>query len=146
MKRALHGWLTPWSIALTIYWMAMFVGTHIPRVPPIHGFEPSDKVLHFVAYFGLVVLLAIAWMTQNVLNWRHYSIIFAVGMAYGAVDEWLQIPVGRDCSLLDWYADVAGAFFGLVAYAIIVEIVGRRSFGRDKHGSADTASRHAELH
>lgn len=137
MTTKLRSRLSLRGITLTIYWLAMFIGTHVPRVPPIHGLEPSDKVLHFLAFTGLAVLMATAWMTKTVLiNWRHYCIMFIIAAIYAALDELLQTPVGRDCSLFDWYADVAGTIFGLIVYAAIMEIVNRRKIARDEHPSA----------
>jgi VanZ family protein len=107
MNQPRRRWLTLWPITLAIYWLAMFIGTHVPRVPPIHGVEPSDKVLHFLAYLGLVVLMAAAWATQLVLNWRHFGVLFIIAAVYGAIDELLQIPVGRSIGMPTWPARFA---------------------------------------
>jgi VanZ family protein len=39
-------------------------------------------------------------------------------LTYGAIDELLQIPVGRVCSLGDWLADAAGVAT-VVALAVV---------------------------
>ena len=47
----------------------------------------------------------------------HWLIIAAVLAAFGACDEITQIPVGRNCDLRDWFADVAGIAAGMAVFA-----------------------------
>ena len=39
---------------------------------------------------------------------------------YGAVDEWLQGYVGRNCDVMDFFADLAGALTGLILLSIFL--------------------------
>jgi VanZ family protein len=74
-----------------------------------------DKVQHFVAYFVLAAAVGL-WFSPG---WRQkrQRILFFISVAaaavYGIIDEVHQYFVpGRDCNVLDWVADIAGAVFG----------------------------------
>ena len=105
------------------YWLAMFVGTHIPNPEAIIGPEVSDKLLHFSAYFVLMALLLMRhrltegrWASGPQL-WR----LLAVVCLYAAADELLQaVPgINRHADVQDALADIAGAV-GAVAAAGLV--------------------------
>jgi VanZ family protein len=107
--------LKTWALALlVVYWLALILGTHVPQAP--HVLLPkdvSDKLLHLTAYCGLALLICLNWSLRRPLNWRHGVIVLALLACFGALDEVTQIPVGRDCDLADWYADVIGATAGV---------------------------------
>jgi hypothetical protein len=102
--------------ALLLYWPTIFVGTHIPQIPQwISQVAVSDKVMHFVAYFFLSFLLWFAVNPNKKVHWRKptvWLILFAV-VWYGVIDEWLQMYVGRNADVHDFFADLAGAITGL---------------------------------
>lgn len=102
-RRSLSYWL--W----TGYWLVLFLATHV-RVPPgaPTGFENSDKVLHFGAYFVLARLGTSAISARGRLSVVTLIGWAAVYLLYGAVDEWLQQYTGREASVADWLADAAG--------------------------------------
>lgn len=108
-------WLT---LAALSYFVAMFWGTHTPKPPPslTEGF--SDKHLHFVAYGGLAFLIAARLGCSRTLTRRHYVRLWLAVAAYGALDELLQIPVGRDADVADWLMDVTGSAVGLATFAV----------------------------
>ena len=82
-----------WSLVAAAYWSLIFVLTHIPIDVP-GALHQLDKLQHLAAFFGLAVLLC------------------AVG-TYGALDELTQALVpNRYPSVLDWFADFAGAALG----------------------------------
>ena len=115
-------WLANGAVAG--YWLAMFVGTHIPNPEAIIGPEVSDKLLHFVAYFVLMTLLAGRERLLSV-RWpagRKLGHLLLLVTAYAATDELLQaVPgINRHADLYDALADFAGAF----AAAILVFIWG----------------------
>lgn len=118
------------SVLVLGYFMALFVGTHIPRVP--QGLTPglSDKHLHFLAYGGLAFLIAARRSCSRRMTWRHYAILWLIIAAYGALDELLQIPVGRDAEVADWLMDIAGAAAGLLACEFLTRWVSSRSFAK----------------
>jgi VanZ family protein len=106
--------------ALGAYWLALFSGTHYPK-PPEVVLGANDKVLHFSGYLGLAFLLVALRQVSMPLDRRKLAIIVATAVAlasaYGVFDEITQIPVGRDCSLLDWVADTSGAVVGALLAA-----------------------------
>jgi VanZ family protein len=108
-----------WS-TLAGYWVALFIATHWPaefvRLPA----SLSDKVPHFVAYALLGILAAAAWQgSSRRFGWRRCLIVWVVLALYGFVDEWTQIPLGRQASVADWLFDVAGAGVGLFVFVAI---------------------------
>ena len=105
------------------YWLALYVGTHIPNPDMLIGTHVSDKVLHFSAYFGLYFVLATrirvlheAWPTM-----RQTIILAAITSLYSAFDEITQgIPIiNRHPDIMDAVADCAG----VVAAIFVVGIV-----------------------
>jgi hypothetical protein len=115
------------KFAFGLFWLALFVGTHIPisedMLPPVGG----DKVLHFSAYLVLSLLLATAWQPAGgILSRRHLMIAWIAVLAYAALDEITQIPVGRDCDIKDWLADAAGAAIGILAFVALRKLLADR--------------------
>ncbi|MEX2112332.1 MAG: VanZ family protein [Pirellulales bacterium] len=100
---------------LVFYWVALVFGTHWPRVSEVLHIGASDKALHFCAYFGLAVLLGLNWALRGHFGWRQRGLALALIVLFAALDEWTQIPVGRDASVYDWLADGLGAITGLAA-------------------------------
>lgn len=101
------------KIILALYWALIFTFTHLPprALPHVNVW---DKFEHLGAY-GCLGGLLFLWLWHMRPNLKHVGIVaLAIGMAYGAVDEWLQIPVGRDCDLLDWFADTTGLAIAVV--------------------------------
>ncbi|MEX0818140.1 MAG: VanZ family protein [Pirellulaceae bacterium] len=103
---------------LGVYWIAIFVGTHMP-----HGVrgpvKVHDKVLHFGAYAGLAFLLAAALTTMR-MRYAALLLPLIVAAIYGCIDELSQNAVpGRQADFADWVADVLGAGVGVLTFAII---------------------------
>ncbi len=101
--------------ALILYWLALFVGTHVPlSVGNVGGH--GDKLVHWVSYAGLAFLCGLAVSLHRPLSWRAWLLLAAALAAYAAVDELLQIPVpGRYGDPWDWVADLVGILPGLAA-------------------------------
>jgi VanZ family protein len=98
----------------------MVIGTHIPRPPEeLLPFGESDKLLHLSAYAGLAFLACLNWSLHRAFTWRAAAGIWIAILAFGALDELTQIPVGRQCDLRDWIADAAGSLAGIGLFAII---------------------------
>ena len=99
------------------YWIGLFILTHTPTALPLVVIK-SDKTGHFLGH-GL--LAAAIFASLRVAGRRDPVLaVLVIGMIFGAVDEWLQIPIpGRSCELLDWFADVAGVAVAATAGAII---------------------------
>jgi VanZ family protein len=126
---ARNPWLERSALALLAgYWLALFVGTHIPITPElIDVLNASDKTLHFTAYAGLAALLAANARLRGPLQLRHYVLVWGLTAAYGVVDEITQIPVGRTCDVRDWLADVSGSALALAAFALVMKLWPRSS-------------------
>lgn len=109
-----------WQLALACYWLALFLGTHIPidRIP-LHG-GTADKFAHVVAFAVLAAIFAITWqVSAGRLMARHLVWAWIVIAFYGAVEELTQPLVGRVAGLWDWLADASGAALGLVLFACV---------------------------
>src|SRR5688572_11442793 len=98
-----------WAV-LALYWVAMFVGTHVPPDDRPRG-PGHDKLMHFTAYAGLGLLMGAALRASYPGRHRLLWLILPVGAAYGIADELLQPLVRRSAELLDWTADVGGLAF-----------------------------------
>lgn len=99
-----------------VYWLAMFVGTHLPSYQP-EGPGGFDKLEHASAYFGLAIVLSIALALAGRTGIVSLLVVFAIGALYGALDELSQLFVpGRSCDLLDWFADVTGLAVGVTLF------------------------------
>ncbi|WP_145171616.1 VanZ family protein [Rubripirellula lacrimiformis] len=104
-------------IALAIYWIAIFTGTHLPAVS---DFSPrmNDKIKHFSAFFGLATLLCYSTTSSNLV--KRFGTIAAVIAVYAAFDEFTQqfIP-GRTADPYDFIADMAGALTAIAVYIVV---------------------------
>ena len=101
---------------LTVYWAALFVSTHWPRLQPILPLRHSDKFLHAAAFAGLAFLLALVWSLRGPFGWRQFLAVLAILAVYAAFDEITQPLMQRTAEQLDWIADVSGALGGLAIY------------------------------
>jgi len=110
----------PW-ILLLVYWPALFVLTHLPRLPApdIRG---SDKIAHFTAYLVLTILFWLAryGTYRPSLRGKRMYIILLLMVCYGAVDEISQQLVPhRFADWLDWLANSAGVVTGLFIVMVL---------------------------
>ena len=109
--------LPAWSLTAA-YWVGIFYLTHLPpeRLPRT---RITDVHAHFTAY--AVLALALLWslhytdLSTRAAAWWVVCLCFF----YGAIDEVLQIPVGRTCSMKDWVADASGTVT-VVAVAVVI--------------------------
>lgn len=107
------------ALTLACYWLAMFIGTHIPikqmeRLPKF-----SDKVMHFGAYAGLAFLFAL-WRAsrRGWNNWSPLVVLFVMAL-YGVADELLQKPVNRSAEVADFMADMLGSATGIAVFYVM---------------------------
>jgi len=102
--------------ALAVYWPVLFVLTHIPILDVARKSGMSDKLMHVLAYMGLMMLVWWAVSPYQRVDWRRVKVwlILAVVVWYGVIDEVLQGYVGRSADAVDFVADVAGTLAGLV--------------------------------
>lgn len=95
-------------IGLALAVLALLVVTYAllrPGVPGAVGRFHLDKILHFLAYFGVVLPVALA---------APRLVPLAVGLAvlHGGMMELIQPRVGRGAEWADFFADAAGALCG----------------------------------
>jgi VanZ family protein len=116
------------AVATVLYWAFLFVLTHLPA-PRLPVVPVTDKTAHFATYAGLALLL---FTTLLLLRGRLAArtevavTVLAICLSYAAVDEWTQIPFGRDCEIADWYADTSGAAVSVVAATLVSGALDRR--------------------
>lgn len=116
---------TPWKSVVTmlmlailcLYWGVLFYATHMPMPA---GMMPgnSDKFIHFLAYFGLGVLLMAFRATTGTVSWKTVLVCWLVITAFGAFDELTQLLVNRHADVYDWLFDVSGSGTGLLIVAL----------------------------
>ena len=110
-------------LPLVFYWILLFTLTSLPTqsVPAV---GVSDKVEHFLAYFGLSFLLYMALLFQKKSKFfKKYAlrITLSISFIYGIIDEVHQLLIpGRSCELNDFIADLLGAIFGLIVIKILL--------------------------
>ena len=112
-------------IPLIIYWIIILIGTTIPADAFVDVVELSDKVEHFIAYFGLAVLLGLNLYFQE--KWKKISLYYIVAtlvicLTYGVLDELHQLFVpNRMAEFWDWVADSLGTITGLFVTSIFLQ-------------------------
>jgi len=119
MRRALV-----WTVTAG-YWVLLVVLTHVPpaRVPAA---PVSDKLLHFVAYFILTLLLILSLREARLRFAAAIATASVIALAYGVADELVQKLVGRHCSLRDWLADAAGVAAAVLLATLIRAVIASR--------------------
>jgi VanZ family protein len=104
----------------------MFLATHLPVQRVMEQLPASDKHLHLGAY--AVLGFALPWWSSGTIrkqHWRsqwHPWLLYALLLSYAAIDELLQIPVGRSAEWGDWLADAAGAAIGIAIGSFVARI------------------------
>jgi VanZ family protein len=81
----------------------------------------NDKWIHGAAFAILAFLLAWAVPTDPKRRSRNVVIATAIGVAYAAIDELTQIPVGRTADWADFSADLFGILTGIIVYVAMRE-------------------------
>jgi VanZ family protein len=113
--------------ALAVYWLALVLATHLPPSADVPAIETSDKLLHGLAYMILGFLVVAAWeLSVGRLNGRHLVVAWLAVVAWAAMDEITQIPVGREGDFWDWTADATGAAIGILLFVVVRRLVERR--------------------
>lgn len=119
------------------FWAALlfsFVMAVLPRPPQLPG-DPSDKILHVLAFSVLALLAPLAYRAASLLK------IGLLLSAFGALIEIVQtIPsLGRDGDWIDWAADTAALMAMLSVVAIARDQLSRRARAQAK-SKAESAS------
>lgn len=108
--------------AFWLFWPALMVvvwGELTPR-PPSVEVTVSDKLLHFIAYFGLAGIATTALGAKRALQiWISLAVL-------GGALEILQGLTGRDAEWLDEAANTLGAGLGTLAGLLFLRLLGKR--------------------
>ncbi len=76
----------------------------------------GDKFWHTMMYVGLALVLTGGLIADDRRSWGYAVISWVVSMGYGGLMELLQewCTISRRGDWYDWYADMLGAFAGVV--------------------------------
>jgi VanZ family protein len=119
----LRNWTTSLlpRLAFWLFWPALILVVWGELTPHPPALGESDKLLHFLAYFGL------AGLASTALRYRRAVIFAALGLiTLGAVLEILQMFTGRDAEFLDEVANAIGVLSGTCAGLLFLRLVGAR--------------------
>ncbi len=110
-----------------IYWIVLLAATSFPTIN-IPTTAVSDKAYHFMAYFGLGILLNLTLIFQNkflTLKKRNAFYTILIGSIYGIFDEVHQyfIP-GRSMEFLDFSADFIGLVLAVFFLIFLMKVSG----------------------
>jgi VanZ family protein len=113
-------------VAAVLFWplLALVVWGEIWAKPLHLEAHNGDKLLHFLAYFGLATIMAMAVKRRSTAAASAGGLILLGGLL-----EIVQSHVGRDVSAADALANAAGAIAGGVLGRVIVEPLRRRFAG-----------------
>lgn len=99
---------------LGVYWLAMFLATHI-QLPEVESApKNTDKVVHLAMYAGLTFLLS-SWLSaRRPGSGRLVVPVLAAAVVYAGLDESLQmLTETRTADFWDFVMDVLGAVLGV---------------------------------
>lgn len=104
-----------------VLWAAvLFLLSEVSGIPPGLDVPFLDKVAHFFLYGVLGACLA--WGRRKGRSTPPHGALLAVGVAYGALDEWHQSFVpGRTPDPRDFAVDVLGVCLG---YSVVLLVTG----------------------
>ena len=108
-----------WFWAAVGYAICIAIGSSIPGPEMPKAVELVwDKLLHGTEYSVLGFLLARAFLPETRLS--QMLLIFLIGSAYGALDEFMQyFTPGRFSSGWDALADSCGVLIGISVYVLL---------------------------
>lgn len=118
-----------WCVA--VYWIALFVATHLPLGEEAFPSQVSDKSLHWIAYTGLAFLLCCWREAIKRVTFRCLVQIVVLLAFYASLEELLQIPIGRHADVRDGIADMGGSGCGILLFAVVRALCGRQGHQND---------------
>ena len=117
-----HRFLRYWLPALAYVTLIITLSAQ-PHLKPPLDFRFADKLAHLVEYgvLGALLVRALRGTLRLRLAFAAALLAIAIGALIGAGDEYFQgfVP-GRESSVLDWMADVAGITLAQMVYALAV--------------------------
>lgn len=120
-------WLIPvsWFVLLTAG--SLLPGKTLPSAS-WNVFDNFDKVLHFLAYFGLMALIGLANKRKTLLNQKGLLSVVIILAFYGVLLESIQAYMAHDryFEVLDILANIMGL---ITAYWISVRTIKSKKDG-----------------
>jgi VanZ family protein len=113
----------PPRMFLLLVSLLIVVLSHQPSLkPPVQWFPHQDKVFHLIEFGGLGFALVLNRDVFGNLRGRQRSFRMGLsGILWAVLDEYHQSFVpGRDCSIQDMMADVAGLFLGIWLFSLLL--------------------------
>jgi VanZ family protein len=110
-------------LILLFFCLAILVGSSIPgdQIPKEFQLTP-DKLIHFVEYFILSVLLY-RWLLIEFTSNNTYSLFLLtllIGSVFGALDEnYQRLTPGRTPDIWDWVLDTIGVLLAAIICHLI---------------------------
>lgn len=108
-----------WHLLMGAYLTVLYTATHIPKPPPALMPIRNDKVLHFLVYFGFGLILGM----KPLRSIRSLSLAWCLLLLFAAGDELTQPFFRRKAEWQDWHADAVGGAAGLLAAALLVQLL-----------------------
>lgn len=105
----------------------------MPTIEQMPSFWNADKLVHLICFGGLAFWLAYglyapAWRASHGRALWLWLVPVVTVAVYGGLDEIHQsFTPGRNCSWLDWMADVLGAMLGSYVHLILATRLGALS-------------------
>jgi hypothetical protein len=110
------------TIVLIFYWVGIFFATHISVPGWTREMGVSDKIMHFVAYLVLMLLLWLSTSFEKKADWgkiRTWALMGIV-LIYALFDEASQYFIeGRSADLHDLLTNFLGAGVAMVLVTIL---------------------------
>lgn len=111
-------------LPLIFYWILLFTLTSLPSTT-VPSVGVSDKIEHFLAYFGLSFLLNLTLLFQKKSRLlKNNALLFTLFFVilYGIADEVHQLLIpGRSCEWLDFLADSVGGILGVLFLQLLMK-------------------------
>ena len=113
-----------WRLAFAASAVFAVVMASLPQPPELPG-QPSDKLLHIIAFAVLTLLARLAYPRA-----KAWQIIIGLGALGAGIEAIQAIPaLGRYASLSDWLADVL-AISAVLSVVAVSKWIGGPEFSR----------------
>ena len=114
-------------LPIIVYAILIFIASSIPSSKLDFIKDISDFLLHMLEYAVLGFLVARFFLNRPGKTLFLFLMALLLSIIYGATDEIHQLfTPGRDCSVLDFFADSIGTVFGAGIYYIIFRYNSRK--------------------
>lgn len=112
--------LNLWAIILWVSGILYACLTPNDQMPDVNFFEGFDKLMHFLFYFGLIILLLVYRLQKQWGSWVSALCILSTA-AFGIGIEYMQraLEGGRSFSVEDMLANCLGLLGGVVVYLFV---------------------------